>query len=191
MTKECFQKLCSDIINPYIDELISLDKEYGSNCLVFKKNSINRIYENYESKRRVVRKYFMHLQEKPMDRHKIGSVFMYAILKSRVFKVTKLARQPIPRELVMANEYLAVLVALSVIESYRKDDYREKFGTDHDSRDVQLKLPMTFHNESPDAYIDNLCKSLYYVNDYSKFDIFAYANILFLLEVYTDTYNDK
>ena len=189
MTEKCFQRLCSDIIVPYINELISLDKEYDSECLVFKENSISRIYENYESKRHTIRKYFMHLQEKPMDRHKIGSVFMYAILKSRVFKVKKLSKQPIPHELLMANEYLAVLVALSVIESYRKDDYMEKHGAEPNPADIQLKLPMTFHNESTNAYIDNLCKSLYYINDYSKFDVFAYANILFLLEIYTDTCN--
>lgn len=182
MTKEGFQVLCSDVIFPYIEELMKLDSASGSNCLKIKERRISQIYRNYEAKRKVIRRFFMKLEEKPMDRHKIGSVFMYSILKSRVLKVTKLDKQTIPHKLLMANEYLAVYVALSIVESYRIDEngYTGETGFEK----FCLIMPETF--KSSDTYVDNLCKALYYLRNGKEFDIFAYANILFLLEAYTN-----
>lgn len=184
MTKECFQQLYSQIIYPYIEDLINLDKKSGSNCLKFKKKKVGQIFRNYENQRKIIRKFFMKLETKPMDRHKIGSVLMYSILKSRVFKITKTARQTLPSKLLMANEYLAVFVALNIVESYRIDENDYNYKSDYEK--YCLIIPKTFHNGSPDAYIDNLCKALYYLKNIKDFDIFAYANILFLLETYTN-----
>lgn len=183
MTKECFQNLCSSIIVPYIKELLELDKNSGCSCLKYKEKRINKIYRVYEKKRQIIRRYFMNLESKPMDRHKIGSVLIYSILKSHIFKITKLTKQKLPYTLLMANEYLAVYVALSVVESYRIDD---NDGWDNENYiKFCLEIPLTFHDESPNAYIDNLCKALFYLRNTNEFDIFAYANILFLLEAYT------
>lgn len=125
----------------------------------------------------------MNLETKPMDRHKIGSVLIYSILKSHIIKVTKLTKKSLPHALLMANEYLAVYVALSVIESYRIDDN----GGFNEANPMGccLEIPLTFHNEGSNAYIDNLCKALFYLRNINEFDIFAYANIMFLLEAYT------
>lgn len=184
MTKECFQRLYSKIIYPFIEELMDFDKESGSNCLNFKEAKVGHIFRNYENKRKAIRRFFMELENKPMDRHKIGSVLMYSILKSRVFEITKLAKQTLPHKLLMANEYLAVSVAISVIESYRINEAGYKDEADFEK--CRLIMPNTLHTESSDTYIDNLCKALYYLRNSKEFDIFAYANIFFLLEVYTN-----
>ncbi len=183
MTKKCFQDLCSTIIVPYIKDLLEVDKKSGCICLKFVEKRLNKIYKIYEKKRQIVRRYFMNLETDPMDRHKIGSVLIYSILKSHVIKVTKLTKQRLPHVLLMANEYLAVYVALSVIESYRIDDSDD--SDEVDPIGCCLDIPLTFHDKDPNAYIDNLCTALYYLKNNKEFDIFSYANILFLLEAYT------
>ncbi len=64
----------------------------------------------------------MNSESQPIDSHKIGSVLIYSILKSHIFKVTKIAKQHLLPVLLMANEYLAIYVALSVVESYIKEE---------------------------------------------------------------------
>lgn len=190
MTKEYFGKFCEEIIIPYTDQLKKIDDDLGVKCLEFNRKSLNKVYGTYENKRMEIRKYFMNEENKPMDRHKIGSVMMYAILKSRLLHIHNLYKTRVPHQLLMANEYLAVYVALSVVESYRRDDCKTN-GFDVSACDEKLwrlLLPNTYHD---DSYIDNLCKSLYYIPDISKFDIFAYSNILYLLEIYTDSFGDK
>lgn len=188
MTKECFQVLYSNIIYPYIMDLINRDRELGSNCLKFKEKKVIQIFRNYEKKRKVIRRFFMKLEKKPMDRHKIGSVLIYSILKSHVIKINKLTKQTLPHDMLMANEYLAISVALSVVDSYRIDQYDRENTADF--KKFCLVIPETFHEDSSDTYIDNLCKALYYLKNCKEFDIFAYANILFLLEAYTNEFNN-
>lgn len=60
--------------------------------------------------------------EKALDRHKVASCMMYAVLKSRVLKVNRLVSH-LPNRLLMANEYLAVYVGLNIIEQYDFSNY--------------------------------------------------------------------
>ena len=123
----------------------------------------------------------MNLESQPMDRHKIGAVMIYAILKSKPFYVVKTIPK-LPSQLLMANEYLAFYDALNIVELYRMDDALSNGnGSDRNN----LILPNTYHG---DMYIENVCKALYYVKNPDYFDILAYANVLFLSEKYSDTY---
>lgn len=58
--------------------------------------------------------------------------------------------------------------------------------------DYQIIIPMTYHeDEDPEnTYESNFCKNLYYLGQegIEKYDVFAYSDILYLLEKYTDTY---
>lgn len=183
MTKKCFQSLSANIIEQYIKDLLKIDKESGNDCLKYRKNKLNKVYKIYEKERRTIRKYFMNSESQPIDRHKIGSVLIYSILKSHIFKVTKIAKQHLLPVLLMANEYLAIYVALSVVESYITEE--NNLEANNSKKVKQLEIPMTFHNNDSNAYIDNLCQALYYLRNNKEFDVFAYANILFLLEAYT------
>lgn len=181
MEKIDFKNFCTKVIEPYINDLIGND---FCNCLTIRKHNIYKIYLFYEQKRFEIRHFFMHLKTKPMDRHKIGAVMIYAILKSNIFKVNRMVKN-IPDELLMANEYLAVYVALSIVESYKRDEIN--------SDNWLINIPETYHeknNNVESVYINNMCKALYRISNINHFDIFAYANILFLLEKYTDTVNE-
>lgn len=182
MDKDTFNKFRSNVLDLYVKELENCD---FCNCLKVKKNNIGKIYHFYERKRLDIRRFFMHLETKPMDRHKIGAVMIYAILKSKVFQVNRMVEN-IPDELLMANEYFAVYVALSIVESYKRDE----IGSD----DWLINIPETYHEKDDNVksvYINNMCKALYRISNINHFDIFAYANILFLLEKYTDTIKQK
>lgn len=187
MTKDTFIKIYTNVILKYVDELLELQKGYGLNCLKFRKNRYNKIYSFYEKERLYIRHYFMDFENKPMDRHKIGSVMIYAILKSKPFSVNRLIPN-LPNKLLMANEYLSFYVALSIVESYIIDDMKER---NENNIKMQLILPKTYHEKQSgesngEVYIENVCKALYYVKNMNNFDIFAYADILFLLEKHHD-----
>lgn len=179
ITKNKFEDLCHEVICEYINDLNNIQNELNIKCLNFSRKRVKRIYDYYEKKRLYIRRYFMNLESKPLDRHKIGAVMMYAILKSRPFHVSKTVRA-LPSQLLMANEYLAFYVALNIVELYKMDDTRSNKDK---TIGYHLILPDTYH---ADEYVENVCKALYYVKNPDNFDIFAYANILFLLEKYSD-----
>lgn len=181
MEKTGFEEFCVLTIDAYIDELREIDKEYGA--LTVRESRKKYVYLFYEIARMNIRKYFMQLESKPMDRHKIGSVMAYAILRSKIIKVNRLIPD-LPEKILMANEYLAFTVAMNIVEIYKREmeDYRFHEG-------YTLFMPRTYHeNEksTESVYLSNVCKALYYIPSMRRFDIFAYANILFLLEKYTD-----
>ena len=122
-----------------------------------------------------------------LDRHKVASCMIYAILKANPLKVDRMVRN-LPEKVLLANEYLAFFVALNIIEMYKLDEMREK-GVESS---YQIIIPKTYHedDEENNTYEGNFCKSLYYLSmeNINKYDVFAYADILFLLEKYTDTY---
>lgn len=187
MTWEKFQEIYEEVILKYAEDLIKLQEKDNIKCLTYNHKRKKKIYDFYESKRLYIRRYFMDHEDMPMDRHKIGAVMMYAILRSNLFKVNRLIPN-LPNKLLMANEYLSFYVALSIIESYMSDDAKEK---PKDNVDVKLILPDTYHESNSrksegEVYIDNVCKALYYVKNKKYLDIFAYADILFLLEKHHD-----
>lgn len=200
MDKECFREIYNEVIYKYAQELLKIDEESGQKNLHLRTSRVEKVHDYYEGKRSDIRKYFMNLETKPMDRHKIGAVIIYAILKSRLFEIKNRTKRTLPDQIIMANEYLAVYVALSIVESYKYDDYVDALKKKDPEAvpepidaegDWHLVLPKTFHESSKEAYIHNMCKALYYIKDAENIDIFAYANILFLLEVYTNTINNK
>lgn len=107
---------------------------------------------------------------------------MYAVLKSRVLKINRFIPH-LPHRLLMANEYLAVYVGLNIIGQYRISDGLEE-------PESRLILPVTYHeiDSEESDFPDSFCKALYYLRyRLRNMDIFAYANILFFIEKYTDT----
>lgn len=185
MTKEYYDNKCKNVIQEYVVQLLNIEHDLNISSIKFNEKKLNKIYVNYEKKRKEIRRYFMNIETKPMDRHKIGAVVLYAILKSHVFNI-KLTKQHLPDILLMANEYLAVYMALTVVESYRIDEFKIPQNKLNDDNRWRLIMPKVLQKNSPDTYIDNLCKALYYVKNPERLDIFAYANILYNLEVYTN-----
>lgn len=122
-----------------------------------------------------------------LDRHKVASCMVYAILKSNPIKVNMWLPN-LPEKIILANEYPAFYTALNIIEMYKLDEFHDK--DIHNG--YQIIVPKTYHeNEnSKNTCESNLCKAWYYIkiDDMGKFDALGYANVFFLLEKYTDMY---
>ena len=171
----------SDIIYQYYKELEHIDKrDFNGKVLKFRSQRLFLVYYYYESLRKDIRKLYMSDEAKPMDRHKIAASVMCAILKGKVVKVQRLIPN-LPMHLLMANEYIAFYCALNLVEMYVRDAV--------DNKEYSLVMPQTLiEEENPKtSYIENICKVLYYTKNIRVCDVLSYANILFLLEKYTNT----
>ena len=182
MIKNDYDDFFSVVIRPCIDKIIAETEPYG--CCYLGEKCQYSIYNHYQNKRDFVKdRYMKQSEDAALDRHKVASCMMYAILKTRPIKVNRLVRD-LPEKALLANEYLAFFVSLNILEMYR----RNQFG---DKAKCEIVLPRTYHeiSESGSDFLSNTCKALYYIGlqGIEKFDVFAYSSIFFLLEKYTDT----
>lgn len=178
------------VIQKCIDGIFTLASQYKleQDCINLRKNLQDKIYRNYQKKRDYIRSNYMTKKaDVALDRHKVASCMIYAILKTKPLKVNRFVRN-LPEKILLSNEYLAFFVALNIIEMYRVDKNKDEGNNDK----FQIIVPKTYleKNEPDNTYESNFCKSLYYLSmeNIEKFDVFAYADILFLLEKYTDIY---
>ncbi len=131
----------------------------------------------------------MSEESNPIDRHKTAACMMYAILKTRVFEVNYSVPN-LPYVIRLANEYLAFFVALNMIEQYKRTDQKKK----NEKENYQLVIPETKYEVQKDVvndvtdsnFIISMCLTLANIKNIDCFDTFAYATILFLLEINTD-----
>lgn len=189
MKFEDYDDFYKKVIKEYINELLLFDSKYHS--LTENGKAYNMIYHYYERKRMDIRTNYMLDSSKPIDRHKTAATMMYAILRANVFKINYRISN-LPKELRMANEYLALYVALNIIELYKRRDDLINEGIE-DSQ-YQLIIPETKYEQTVNLYsekkgasfIDSMCLTLANIKNIKYFDIFSYATILFLLESATD-----
>lgn len=109
---------------------------------------------------------------------------IYAILKSRVFKINRLIPN-IPEQLLLSNEYLAFYVAVNIIEMFKQNETEYNFHENY-----TLYFPAAYHvNEDfkEGTFVYNTCKGLSFIKRVNYFDVIAYSTIMFQLEKYTDT----
>lgn len=154
-------------------------------ALQLKENRKKEIFQFYQKKRDFIKyNYMAKTNLVALDRHKVASCMVFAILKACPFKINRFISD-LPEEILLANEYLAFFVALNIIEMYKLDDLKVEEG-------FQIIIPQTYHEkeDSANTYESNLCKAWYYIriDDIEKFDVFAYANIFFLLQKYTEVF---
>lgn len=192
MKFEDYDVFYKKVISGYIDELVTFDQKY--NALTLNRNASKKIYDNYEKKRLEIRNKYMVVPDKPIDRHKTASAMMYAILKSRVFNVSIIQNPNLPIQLRLANEYLAIYVALNIIELYKRKDETIRNNIAHSN--YQLIIPETNYEKqgednSNGSFITSLCLTLANIKKMKYFDLFAYSTILFLLENNTDIIHGK
>lgn len=176
MEKEDFYKFKNKVINPYINELKKLD---NVKCLSINEKAVDKIFIYYQRLRNIVRTVYMKKNKEnlSLDRHKVGSCLIYGILRSKIIRVNKNIPN-LPPHLLMANEYLAINIAINVVEMYRLTDGKENY---------KIKLPVSYHNQKErNIFLCELCTTLYHLNPKKHFDVFAYATILFQLEHLTD-----
>lgn len=167
------------VLIPYLQELKDNDTV---NCLTINYKSINKVYQYYQTMRNLVKKVQMEANTSALDRHKVGAILIYGILRSKIIHVNKNIPN-LPPHLLMANEYYAVNIALNVIEMYKRKD-----GEQYSNYEIIIPKPYHKHeNEAIDnPFLYELCVGLYTQNIKRYFDVSAYAIILFQLEDKTD-----
>lgn len=182
MKIEDFEDFCLRVINAYIKDIVTYEEEIGCKCIKVRSRAKRKIFMYYQRKRDSIKRNYMEKTAVSLDRHKVAACMVYAVLKSRVLKVNEFIPH-LPDRLLLANEYLAVYVGVNIIEQYRRADglkgVKEK-----------LVFPITYHEQAgqDSVFINNLCKGLYYSRrKINTLDIFAYSNIYFFIEKYTDT----
>ncbi len=188
MTYENFENLYDTVIREYMVELEDVDAPYHS--LTFYEKRRKLVYNFYEKKRFEVREKYMKQSENlALDRHKVASCMIYAILKGKLIE-TDTSIPGLPEQLLLANESLAVMVALNIVEMYKIDDFED--GKNNFGGNYQIDIPYTFHDEGERSdFIPNTCKCLHFIKNLEYFDVFAYSTILFLLENRTDVILQK
>lgn len=185
-----YKEFYDTVIDKYIEGIVEKSKEYHPDCLSKKRGSAieKGIYRHYQRKRDFIRyNYMKRNQNVSLDRHKVASCIIYAILKCRPFRVNKMIAG-LPEEILMANECLAFYTAINVLAMYRRQQF-EELGIEEDCKII---IPQTYHEqgESENTYESNFMKSLYFISisGVEKYSVFAYSNALFLLEKYTDIF---
>ncbi len=185
MILEDYNEFYDVVINRCINKITS--KQMPKDCLKIRKRNQYKIYKNYQAKRDYVKNRYMDSKNSvALDRHKVASCMIFAILKTKPLIVNRFIHD-LPETILLANEYLAFFVALNIIEMYKLDEL-------NGSQEYEIILPRTYHEqvENENTFLVNTCRALYYtrLKNVNEFDVFSYATILFLLERYTDTLKD-
>lgn len=143
-----------------------LKKHFRKECMIFMKSYM---YENATN----------------IDRHKIAACMMKSILIVKPIKLPVrlttlviLGRAYFPEKVFLVNQYLALSVAITIIDGYINSDKNKKLKH-------KVYFPETFYdNKDKYVYEQDVCLDLYYTKP-SSINTISYANIFFLLEKYS------
>lgn len=184
MREQDYGKFYEVVVSACINDIFEYNKQNGfpENSIMLRENHSRKIFEYYQEMRDFIRcNYMSKKMDVALDRHKVAACMMYAVLKAKPLKVNR--KIPgLDEKILLANEYLALYVALNIVIMYKIDQYQLEAG------EYEILFPETYFNDSSNDYVTNYCRTLYYVSmeNLNKFDVLAHANILFLLEKYTD-----
>jgi len=182
MDKKDYEKLWNNSFYPWIENYL---KKYKN--LYFDKNKKYEIYYEYEIIR-IKTKAEMLDEDELVDRHKIASMLVLAIIKVNPlsFVFTGDINQLVKPAEYLANEFFAISCASSIIRSFvvEKKIYGLKITNELGKG---MSYPLCDDNSS---YIYSLAKLLKneYVNKKEEFNIFTFSSLLFLLEKFTVEY---
>lgn len=169
-----FQELEWTILSPLATKLTNLWPG-----LSLKTNWSNRIEEQYEEARRLIRGAMRRDgipdDEIRIDRHKVGAALIWAILRALPFSYDG---KTIGGR--FSNEYLAFHSAIAVVVSFGKTE-ANKAGNQALAAKyaATFQFPIANHDAT---YVEHTMKLLY--NSRQNIDFFMLANLLFVLEQY-------
>jgi len=187
MTKEKFDGLWKNGFERKIDEI----KSCCSDKILFDENRKEFIFEKYSNIRDFIKERYMKNKDGLLDRHKVAAIMMKAILIVEPFQLSKkdngeiLDTEEIPILAWFANEVFAIYCANVIVSSFLINEEDTKM------KDVYKKGLVIPDCRNEDSYLLQLAKELYYNKVEGHFDVFAFANILFLLEQYTIAINSS
>ncbi len=184
MKKQNYKKFYNVVVSACIDDILKYNEQNGfpENSIIRRESREKKIFEYYQEMRDYIRCNYMSKKiDVALDRHKVAACMMYAILKAKPLKINRKIPS-LDEKILLANEYLALYVALNIVVMYKMDQCQLKEG------EYEILFPETYFNDPSNDYVTNYCRTLYYVSreNLNKFEVLAHSNILFLLEKYTD-----
>ena len=184
MKKQNYKKFYNVVVSACIDDILKYNEQNGfpENSIIRRESREKKIFEYYQEMRDYIRCNYMSKKiDVALDRHKVAACMMYAILKAKPLKINRKIPS-LDEKILLANEYLALYVALNIVVMYKMDQCQLKEG------EYEILFPETYFNDPSNDYVTNYCRTLYYVSreNLNKFEVLAHSNILFSLEKYTD-----
>lgn len=165
-----FDEIHAKIMEPLLKELRDDEYNVRRKCLSVKRDYEKKIYKQYERLRKDLKSKDMCEESQYIDRHKIASCLLGAIVLVSPVTV-KTTLQDIPERMIFANEGLGFYTAICVLESFCKEEIHILIPEVEESG--QYDMPM---------YVRNICIDLFKLKIEHKYNVLTYSNILFLLE---------
>ena len=179
MDRPTYEKIWENCVIPKINRMLSADAD-----IFFAEGQVKeKIWLTYEDCKNRVHSY-MHNPDGRIDRHKVASVMLYSIIINKPIELKLLpVRRDVNISALLANEILGFHTALAIVRSFLMQDAASK------SDRIKLEIfenGFIFPETQHDSYEANIFKMLHYSKYNDRYDIFAFAQILFLVEAYTD-----
>ena len=192
MKKDEFDRIWDETLQPLVESYQSQFhlKAKNTSCLYY------RMRKYFNKQRDLFLKSFMENDVYDIDRHKIASCYMKTVLAKRPLYIplsvklkfaftnkplatlldVKTKAKGINNKIYYANEYLALSVAVNIIDAYIMADDNKDFKH-------SIIIPEPFPEYDTDYLLD-VCIDLR-TNPLRKINIVSFANIFFLLEKYS------
>lgn len=183
MKRDKFDELWNQVVLSIFDDM-NVD-----GTLTLKRNAKKRVYSQYQKEKTFIKTNYMIAEDTHLDRHKIASCVLYAIMKvypvqinmSAIWKKHK-EKGKFNKEYQLLNEYLSLYTAFSIIESFRQ------YGISHQDEEyptkgfVRNRISMPYTSNGQD-YLYNTCLDLYFSKQRHKINVLTLSNVFFLLEI--------
>ena len=179
MEKAVYDRMWEQSIKPKIDRMLSSD----DSIFLIDGQIKEKIWLTYEENKNRVHTY-MHNPDGRIDRHKVASLMLYSTINNKPFGLQFLSsKQDVRSTALLANETLALHIALSIVWSFLLEDAKQKSDNiKYEIFEKGFDFPECLHDDYP----THIYKMLYYAKINNHYDIFAFSHILFLIEAYTE-----
>lgn len=183
---EEFNKIWDDIVVGLIEDISSNNSALKQKNLKIVKLFVRHIF--LKEAKVFINSYMVSATRK-IDRHKLAACMVKAILFAKPFRVslkTKCEISKMPRgefaknlplvKQVLANQFLALSVAITILDGYIAADDKKVL------RHI-IQIPDPFPTEDNHYEID-VCMDMFF-SGYRRINVKTYANVFFLLEKYS------
>ena len=162
----------------------------GQDYLTFREKQEGRIRSKYISlkneSKEFMAKHAEYKRDILLDRHKIASLILCAIIYVRPFRIIKIDRKA-PPTVRYVNELLGFICGLDMLKTFMVKDARLEDLAKPPVYQMPLVKPEIKPEIKPESYIKQTLKGIYHAYDKKKLDAFILANLFFLIEQYSIT----
>lgn len=180
--RNSFDAVWNLLIEPTI---VDYSNRFAEICVAH--NANEAIWDKYLQFNKHCKENYMVDPHGKLDRHKVCSCYIYAILRANVLSC-KLADSDTEHKYLSLNENLAITVGLSLLRAFilssinSSADLSPQKKSELASRiENGITLPKCNHGD----YRSNFIAELHYTHEENRYNILSLANTLYLLEVFS------